>query len=371
MNSPALLALRDLERALPYSLHQLVRKLTIPSRQYPARVIGSQRYLAHKYPADLDVIQQNPNLGPGHIARIARTLGETRKYIVLTDFKMGHDDRFLVRGIACKERPMDAALARRDVSRVIRSGLLEPSLARRWRRAAGKLDSNPGTWRPKLLDLVREKFVLRWTLRELEQGFKVLPKGVTITIEEALRKNPFFKMDVIIRTRGKFVECSFIVGKMFWFRNSYKSEIATQIQSHMSKGNWMKAAKRAWLLGIVDGRRESVEFLKTLAPLFGSRAARLYQRQAEADSVRMLVSMYPRAALKNLTPVLQRIKHASSRSANLQRINRLAEEYLQTTTGTAAPGTAAPLKTRMAELVARTSKRKCLSAAEELMLPPT
>jgi len=361
-SASAVLALRDLERALPYSLHQLIRKLTIPSRQYPARVIGSQRYLAHKYPADLDVVQYFPQLRPAHVAHIARVLGKMRNYIVLTDFKMGHDDRFLVRGIACKQRPMDAALARRDVSRVIRSGLLEPSLARRWRRAAAKLDSNPGIWRPKLLNLVREKFVLRWTLSELERGYKSVGPNLTITIEEALRRSPtkFVKIDVIIRTRGKFVECSFILGEMFWFRNSYKSEIATQVQSNISKGNWMKAAKRAWLLGIVDGSAESIEFLKRLAPLFGSRAARLYQRHAEADSVRMLARMYPRSALKNLTPVLKNIPRAPAAQL-LSHVNRLAKEYLQDT------GT----MDTMLELVHRTRKRKCLRAKEELMLPPT
>lgn len=356
----SVLALRNLERALPYSLHQLIRKLTVPSRKFPARIIGSQRYLAHKYPADLDVVQSFPKLRPNHIAHIVQALAKSRKYIVLTDFKMGHDERFLVRGLACKQKPMDVALARRDVARVVREGLLDRSQASQWTRLARRLCESCSS-RRELLDLVREKFVLRWTLPELERGYKILPKEKTITIGEALRKNPFVKIDVIIRTRGRFVECSFILGEMFWFRNSYKREIATQVEFNISKGRWMKAAKRAWLLGIVDQDRvaENIKFLKKLAPLFGSRAAQLYQHHAEADSIRMLARMYPRGALKNLTPVLKRMPRGPT--TRLSHINKLAKVYLEET------GT----MDRMLEMIHRIPKRKCLTAKEELMLPPT
>jgi hypothetical protein len=96
--------------------------------------------------------------------------------------------------------------------------------------------------------------ILRWTPREVKQGYKYLRDKTSITLEDACMSPGITKVDVVMWFRNKYVEISNIVlwsdsnWRPYAKLDDYKTSVYQAILTYEHEGNYMKVAKRMLLL---------------------------------------------------------------------------------------------------------------------------
>lgn len=166
-----------------------------------------------------------------------------------------------------------------------------------------KLNFLPKSDRNKLLSIVidnpkplefldiQEKLrfhILRWTVEEILNGYKVLDNNVKITLEDALKTEGLFKLDVLGFTHNKFMEFSIIYElrdsnnkRLNNFRVNVKDNLKSQIKTYQKQGEYFKSLKREYSMLKYDYQYDSkneklLPRLKQLASFFNGEAGIIY-----------------------------------------------------------------------------------------------
>lgn len=280
---------------------RLLKLITI---QYPKVLpVGSFRYVAHKYPGDIDVLERFVECCSVNRTRFDFVRGiqglvrqiESTENAFFADMKAGNDERFefyigqLVWNPHTQQqevRDYKRGWLRKEIDNLRAQRLISASEHGRMLSLIAPCDDDPTPENFKALyDAIREYKLLRWTPDEILAGAKALPSHKTMFLADAVIQGSVVKLDVWTEVDGRYVE-----GSTFFYlqmideegrRKTLSSEfpdyvptLFEDIEAYIHKRKWLKAAKRSWSLA---ARVRDIPMLEALAPLFGSYAAFIYQ----------------------------------------------------------------------------------------------
>lgn len=239
--------------------------------------IGSFTYKIQKYPSDIDINQtviiRNNNFG-NILNSLKLIVSEiiNSPLVYFADFKAGFDDRY---------EPWD-----------------------------------------------REYYIIRWNPDEILKGFKVLPEGKIITLNEAIQMKGIIKLDIIAYTENRFIEAStfFILQKINPdgssnyvnvpddFFSLFVGDLKKEIKKYSSPETLklFKAVKRMYSLARL---RKDITTLKRLAPMIDSNLSLLGQINADIETMGLMLEKiyFNMLPFKELTKTLDSIgKRAST-----------------------------------------------------------
>jgi hypothetical protein len=121
--------------------------------------------------------------------------------------------------------------------------------------------------------------LLRWTTREVAQGYKELRNKKIITLEEAFKTKGITKIDLIAWITNKYVEVSNIIlwtnrsGVVYAYIPNIKVALSADLLAYSAEGNYVKVAKR--MLALAKKFKDS-EIIETLTQILNSPIGNLY-----------------------------------------------------------------------------------------------
>lgn len=317
------------EESLTPDMRDVIHMLTIDAVN-PPRIVGSFRYKIHEYPSDMDLfeavstccsIETGSKSVVANIQDMIRRI-QKRRFTYMSDFKAGVDKRYEVDigTYHAKKQKLEGY----DQYRIVESiaNLYTQKLLDK-REAAEMIRlvrAKPNAYQHHVLEeALRKRYVLRWTEKEILQGFKVLPLQSRMMLEDAIQQETIVKVDVWALVDDRFMEISnwyTIVAKVDGdnvylserpgeYKESLQQDIITYRDPLFRKH--MKLAKRMWLYAISDKDDYTV---RQLYPLFGSPVAKLYQVQSEMD---MLIAMLRKLQSPPYHLIQKQIAHFKTR----------------------------------------------------------
>ena len=295
------------EESLTPDMKEVIDILTLDS-DTPAKIVGSFRYKIHEYPADIDLYEAvrgccsfNTSLEK-IIKSIHKMLTKIKKrrFTYLSDFKAGIDERYFVE--IGNYNVETGKLEDYDQYKIIQrvADLYTAKLLTKEKTIdiIRMVPAKPTAYQYyKLRDMVRENYILRWSVKELTQGYKMLPLRKKITLIEALSQGTVVKADLWAMIDDRFMEVTnwFLLVAKVNGKDTYLSEEPDMYQKSLKKEimlyknpgfkKHMKLAKRMWLYAISE---EDHYTIQQLYALFSSPIAKLNQIQSELD---ILVNM--------------------------------------------------------------------------------
>lgn len=321
---------RDMRSVSPDA--ELAVALVTLDPKMPPKIVGSYTFMAQEYPGDIDMFELMTYNGTEDATAllVGRKIQEMALRIqnapdvFLGDFKGGEDDRFqlpvgkLVKGVL---KGYDAQGCREQIKELEAERLLTAGEAEEWRR----LTKNYPNWHEwkELVEAMREKVVIRWTLDELLDGIKELPQGGSIDLVDALMQQTMFKVDIWTSLDNRYTEVSNIIqvktrlpsGKTVNLtvdNTDYLESIIMDIFKYadLKKGKAMKLAKRLW--SFLANTKTDDATAEKLAPLFVPalpRSIRCSGRSRQSSACLKRCPSCPRSASSN------RSRHSKRRLA--------------------------------------------------------
>lgn len=322
-----LLQLRNLD-GLTSEVRHVVELLTLDPK-FPAKIVGSSRYKIHKYPADIDLfnsytgcctmIESIEKVVAG-LRKIALRI-EKEKYTYLADFKAGEDERYKIDvGTFDTSRKVvigfNANRVKADVKKLHCDNLITST---EHAHLLSLVKDEPNFLQHSALQsAIKEHYVLRWTLEELKNGYKMRPNDTKITLGKALIQKTIVKIDVWSCINGRFTE----VTNWFYLKSQNNKGVNTVLSKDMDNylvslkndisefknpelNKQMKLAKRLWLYAVNTGDEN---MLNALYPLFMSGAAKLYQVKAEIETLRGMLDKLEDPPLKKIYKQVEQFK---------------------------------------------------------------
>jgi hypothetical protein len=319
------------EESLSVDTLAVIRAITLDAN-FPSKIVGSFQYAIHEYPGDIDLMEEY--VGCCSVASTARAVADgirqiiknvrKRKLTFLGDFKAGVDARykvdigeFVLSGKNLVLKGYDAAYIRASIAVLKNTGMLaaeeENELLRLVRDAPNYMEHH------ELFEAVRKYYVLRWTIDELESGYKILRGHVKISLRDAVAMNTVVKIDIYAFINGRFVEVT------NWFLLKMRSHTGSKLRTISERmGNYetnilkdialyknpdmrkhMKLAKRLWLHAV---HKKDELTMKKLFPLFSSGAAKLSQIVSDLETLCNMLKKLRYPPLKFMLRELQDMK---------------------------------------------------------------
>jgi|WetSurMetagenome_2_1015567.scaffolds.fasta_scaffold00833_13 hypothetical protein len=278
-----------------------------------ATPFGSAAYRVQKYPGDLDLyeyfydcctVNDVTKKFAKKIQTIAKQINKERVHY-FSEFKAGIDERYnidigtLMNGIYTYRRQQLLAISNEMVQNNLLS-LQELNIIKNIMKV-----KNPGGDEYDMMNYVfRNRRILRWSSKEIIQGYKLLPAKKKITLQKALEAKSHVKIDMISFINGKFVEVTnfwilvLIRGNKLttvnfnfdYFDNeqsekTYDNQIRDEIQKLYYSNMYyspFKMAKRMWAYSRFF---KLEDFVYKLLPLVTGNISYMYSITSEMDAI--------------------------------------------------------------------------------------
>src|SRR5271170_3174251 len=287
---------------IQHAIKTLVNKLD------DSQVFGSFMYRAQSFPGDLDIheivdICCSPEDATKRMAsilkKVVKRVKKTRGYY-FSEVKSGNDERFIV--------DPDEPDYLQKIKDLHHQGLLDDEEFNKLKYASITKDDDE---KELIKEDIRQLYVLRWTEKEILQGYKILRGGKKITLAQSMNMKAHIKIDILAPINGKYIEVTnfFILG--YYDKNGdhalinsddfdYVKGLLDQIKKLSSKAffNPFKLAKRMWGLA---RHLKNKKLLDILTPLMQSGIARMNQIKSEIEVIQLIlekVKSPPLATLK-------------------------------------------------------------------------
>ncbi|AYV82191.1 MAG: V21, partial [Homavirus sp.] len=312
-----------------------IQDVTKDSDKVPA--VGSYRWKAQKYPGDIDMLEFyhvediSEEVAIGKISdALQKVANDIDKHseLILADFKCGYDDRFhkfiknlgdlrgsyvsmdmveyFERDIFGYNKPVCVS----ELNNLVSIGAITDEFKE---KVVGLLPPTmTGQKYSEIYGLMRNFYILRWSLNEIENGAKVIlpriPNKEThvVKLKDAIPHDTLCKIDMWAKVFGRWTELTNLYqfthtnnsgGKVpigFYFRNTVDEGTETDIIYYSSQEHEKpyKLAKRIWNRAILKVSHEMVTntvdptqlfILKTLFPFFSSDITILGQSMADIE----------------------------------------------------------------------------------------
>jgi hypothetical protein len=169
--------------------------------------------------------------------------------------------------------------------------------------------------------IFRQHQILRWSEKEILQGYKLLPKNIKITLKQALAMKTPVKIDEIVFINGRFIEATNFLAlsyeeegeeyavniKIPEYNNpiiGLPREIEKLYFSNMYYSPF-KMVKRMYSLG-----RHNVDenLLLKILPFVSSNVSLLYQIKSEIDTIILILEKIKTPPMKSINKQLDEMK---------------------------------------------------------------
>lgn len=334
MSLPSFVLQTRLRESLSNDVLNIIDAITLDEKQ-PPRIVGSFQYIVHEYPGDIDLIEEFTGCCSVHktaitvadnIRRIIERIKKL-KYSYLGDFKVGIDHRLYIssgdwvldkRG-NLKLEGYDPKEIKRALSDLLSTNLITDEENKEITRI---LKSAP-TFKEhkKITDKLRGLYILRWSLKELSQGFKILRLNKAIYLEEAIAQGEsVIKIDVYSLIQGRFIEIS----NFFLIKSVNQKGNVTILSSNQSGKEYLahlmrdivlyaqpfmkktiKMAKRLWLRAL---KEKDSDLILKLYPLFSAGPVKLSQVLSDIETMQNMTSKLNNPPYRMMVRSLQEIK---------------------------------------------------------------
>ena len=295
-----------------------IKILTLDPR-YPPKIVGSFKYMVHEYPADIDLFEYyetccNVEKAALQIAKkminMIKTI-KTQKDMYLGDFKAGHDNRYKVYIGVLRGKKISGynpTKIRTTIYNIHRRGLLTSEEMDLWLLKV--IDKPTIAEYLDLEDIIRTKYIVRWTEDEVIQGFKLLPMNLKLKLEDALQHKSIVKIDIWMYLNTRYVEMTNWYMLTCIDKNKRKVHLSMKLTQydvslmndikHYSEpavNKYMKVAKRLWLFAVMKNDRQ---LMVSLYSIFGSGAAKMYQIMGESETIRNILKKVTNIRFDNM-----------------------------------------------------------------------
>ncbi len=290
--------------SLPLQVIKLIDMLTLDPK-YPPKIVGSYKYVVHEYPNDIDLFEfyegccgfdEVKNKVINRFKEIIQDIN-TKPLTYLGDFKAGIDKRYDINiGKISHDKIYDynSNDIKDNIRKLFDDGLLTKEEVTLWLR---NIYDNPNMNQYiELKNLIHDKCVVRWTAKDIEEGYKKLPKGSLLSFEEALTQKSIIKIDIWTYLSGRYIEMTNWYAITYLEQNNSKPQyMSSPIDNYEfslkkdlayyknpSLRKYMKYAKRLWNYYVLKNMKSD---MIRLYPLFSSGAAKMYQIMGEIETI--------------------------------------------------------------------------------------
>lgn len=271
---------------------------------------------------------------PSAVAQIVHYLQDTIRNVVkkkgyyLADLKAGLDIRYLI-GIGdlignkikgykiINYHPVEVA---QKVKTLYQSGLLSNEEYKKLAKLIKpKLTKNDYE---EIHEILRKHFVVRWTAQDILNGYKMLPKGVRLTLPEAIQQQTVIKIDIWGEVDGRFIEMSTFIVPVVRYSNGKKeiingdmrmSEFDPAVRKEVDKfyanDKVLKMAKRMFSLARF---RQDNKVIQAVLPLLASSVGKISQIIGDADTANEMIQKLNNPPLDVLIPQFDNMKQRLS-----------------------------------------------------------
>jgi hypothetical protein len=183
----------------------------------------------------------------------------------------------------------------------------------------------------KLYAALREKWLLRWSAKEIEKGYKILPGNRKKTLAEAINEYTMTKIDMWTKVNERFIEFSnvltyYLVDKagnrtLLNFANNIetmKEDLKYEVQKYafsIKDFKPFKLVKRMWSIARSNKDYKMVELL---TPLMQTDLGRLSQINSEIET---LIMMLEKIRSPPIAAIISEIDNFKWRLGNIFEIN--------------------------------------------------
>lgn len=294
-------------------------------------VVGSYSFIAHPYPGDIDMFEDICEKGTANQAclyfqnkfqEMAQRI-QSRKNTYLSDFKVGYDMRYQV----------DVNGSFEEIRDQLKELYLHQLLTR---SEFANLLHTLKVSKKDFKELVRNKQVIRWSLKEIVKGFKILPGNHKIYLSEALGQQTIVKIDIITLVNGFYMEITNLFklssrdhsGQLIHLTqpdSDYQESLIQDLKKYSdpSLGKYLKLTKRLWSLSILIQDKSA---LKKIKPLLESGVARLGQLCALIETL-LILFQKTKIPLVTALEQIQRLNFIIS-SVSYHILSQSSTEYL-------------------------------------------
>lgn len=307
-----------------------------------ATPFGSYIYKVQKYPGDIDLVEKFEdccsiddvvNKFAKRFQQIVKSIIKLKKHY-MTEAKIGEDNRyevgiheigFLRRGSYYINDNTKANLVE-VANELLSNGLLPKEEYEIIMRIVNK-DYPTVNDHDILYNLFREHKVLRWSDKEILDGYKILPGNIKITIREALKHKGHVKIDMITDINNKFIEMTnflFLIenkpdGKKYainlgkpYTQELIQKRIETELPKEIEKlffsayyYNPFKGVKRLWALA---RHYKDYTMIDKLKPFISGNISLLYQLKSELENIMVLLKKLKSPPKVGINNQIQEIK---------------------------------------------------------------
>jgi len=297
---------------------------------------GSYIYKVQKYPGDIDLVEvfeecctikDIVNKMAKKFQSIVRKIVKERKHYMI-EAKIGEDDRYDVgpRQIGYIDKGIyyfhDSQKKKLEelTEEMIYEGLIDEDEYDIIHNILSKQNNSTNDY-DILYNLFRNHRVIRWSDKEILQGWKMLPGNIKITLKKALSHEGHVKIDMITDINNRFTEMTnflFLVekkvdGKKYVINlasNLTDDLLTKRIERELPKEieklfysayyyNPFKGIKRLWALA---RHYKDFDMIKKLKPFISGNISLLYQLKSEIENIIVLVKKlktFPKVTINN------------------------------------------------------------------------
>jgi hypothetical protein len=302
----------------------LINILTLDPK-YPAKIVGSYKYIVHEYPNDVDLFEEYEGccnrqdvvrkLKKRFQSMIRDILHQPNTY--LGDFKCGIDDRYDIDIGYWKGKKIydyNPEKIKSKIREIYDEGLLTDDEVQDF--LAHVMDEPTFKQYEALFEMIKNKRTVRWEAKHILNGYKKLPKNKVLKLKEALTHKSVTKIDIWTNISGRYIEVT------NWYSITYMDEQLKSIQylsepmkdykqsllsdlsyyGNPEVGKQMKYAKRLWNYYAMHNKYD--DMIK-LYPLFNSPAAKMHQINGEVETI---INIMTKVSSPDMTSIKRNIE---------------------------------------------------------------
>jgi hypothetical protein len=224
------------------------------------------------------------------------------------------------------------------INRLVEGRLISFAEFRRLQGLIKKAGNSPTMeqWE-ELQALIRDHQVLRWSLQEISQGYKMLQGFRKLTLEDALAEKTLVKLDAWAKVNGRWIEVTNfflinavdssgrVIEQLTQEMPDYIKSMSKDVKHYSSAEHrkTLKALKRLWALSIF---KKDYALAKQMTQIFSSKGAALNQIVGESEVLRSMLTKLDDPPVED---IMEQIDSFKSRIDQLNEVSEMNSQLFQ------------------------------------------
>lgn len=313
------------------------------------RPFGSWIYKSQLYPGDIDLLEaayhccspsEAAKVFAKKLQKIVKNIMNTR-YTYVGDIKAGMDKRYIIDmgnidyGARNIIEGYDYKNVRNQLRKLRNNKLLTSSEYETMKNLAIQDISIENF--EKLYNLLRQKWLLRWSEDDILNGYKTLTGNVKYFLDSAIQDHTMTKIDVLKYINNKFVEVT--NAYMLYYTDKEGNHVLLNFRNDLNRlaellrldankliysptnFNPFKAIKRLWSMNRINRNFDNINII---TPFMQTDIGRLAQIKSEIETLILILISRKSPPIKT---ILKQINNFKTRLANIYQVD-FDEKYI-------------------------------------------